>query len=164
MLAFMSAFSALSSVAGLSQYARRSNPAFNVTCRHRDPLELPRRNPLLPLCGAGVVHTGSCGIHCHGNGHVDHVKFVDRFHAQIGKAQHFTVPIQLPHPAVSWKNPRDRGITFFWASKRRRPSARPRQHRNISSAHEKTRKSRGSCGFVDFQFSVSLGAATKAAL
>lgn len=42
----------------------------------------------LPFCRTGVVHAGSCSIHRHGDGHIDHVEFVDGFHAQIGKARH----------------------------------------------------------------------------
>jgi hypothetical protein len=37
------------------------------------------------------VHAGTGGFDRDGNGHIDHVGLVNRFHAQIVKAQHFTV-------------------------------------------------------------------------
>jgi len=38
------------------------------------------------------VGAGAAGIHRHGDGHIDHVKFVNGFHAEVGKPHHFGGP------------------------------------------------------------------------
>src|SRR5665647_2742837 len=51
----------------------------------RNALELTGGNLLLPFGRPGDMHTGAARIDCDSDRHIDHVKFVNRFHTQVGK-------------------------------------------------------------------------------
>ena len=48
---------------------------------------------LLPLGGAGGVDAGAARVDSDGHRHIDDIEFVDRFHAQVGKAERGPVAI-----------------------------------------------------------------------
>ena len=43
----------------------------------------------------GRVYAGAAGVHGHRDGHVDHLEFVDRFHAQVAEADDLGLPDRL---------------------------------------------------------------------
>ena len=53
--------------------------------------ELTGCDAFFPQRRAGDVRTGAACIDGHGDWHVNHVEFVNGFHAQIGKTHHFCV-------------------------------------------------------------------------
>src|SRR6218665_2680939 len=62
-----------------------------------DALEFAGVDALLPVGGAGDVDVAAAGVHGDSHRHVDHVEFVDRLHAQVGKAHHFGALDGLAH-------------------------------------------------------------------